>query len=269
VRWVALPNGITKMDKYPEFIIIPYQVAFDKNLQPLDQKLYGIIYWITRLKNEKCFASNEILAELCNTSADTIRHSLARLEKSGYIQRIYADEQKKIRTEIIPLVTFNKGVGLGVGLNNPTGRTNWSDGVGSFSPQNNKIEKENLKINNIGLVKNQPLYKEESVEEIYPRLDKVVKSQVLKCSRCQRKIVGKPIIRGGKKFCKMCDFQDKELSKSKLKQEKKIKSIAVETMKKIMENRKDIGKLLFTHQERTKIQEEIALQERRAKNKKT
>lgn len=92
----------------PDFIIIPYQVAFDPKLDPLDRILYGIIYWLTCLKNEKCFASNKTLAQLCKTTTGSIQNSLTRLEKQKYIKRIYADEQKKIREEIIPLITYRQ-----------------------------------------------------------------------------------------------------------------------------------------------------------------
>lgn len=92
---------------FPDFIQIPYQVAFDKNLQPIDQKLYGIIYWFSKMKAEKCIASNMRLGELCQTDGkSTIPNSLVRLEERGYIKRLFKDKAKRNRSEIIPLVSY-------------------------------------------------------------------------------------------------------------------------------------------------------------------
>ena len=96
------------MIKLPDFIIIPYQLLADKKITLIDERLYGIIYWFTKLKNESCTASNLTLAELIKSTPGTIQNSLTKLEQLGYIQRIFKDEQKKIRKEIIALVVFSK-----------------------------------------------------------------------------------------------------------------------------------------------------------------
>ncbi len=121
------------MNKNPDFIVIPHQLILDKELQPADRILYGIIYWFTKLKNEKCTASNETLKELCGfKNYRTIINSLSRLEKRGYIIRRYLDEEKKKREEIIPLVTFS------VSSNNDTVSSNNDTRVSSNDDQNNK-----------------------------------------------------------------------------------------------------------------------------------
>lgn len=96
------------MIKLPDFIIIPYQLMEDKRITLIDERLYGIIYWLTKLKNEQCTASNKTLAELVKAQAGTIRNSLTKLEELGYLKRIFKDEKRKIRKEIIVLVVFSK-----------------------------------------------------------------------------------------------------------------------------------------------------------------
>lgn len=100
----------------PDFLIIPGQVVFCPDLQPLDFKVYGVIYWIHSLKEGKCYASNIYLAKVCfplekdkekiKTKARSIQNSLLRLERKGFIQRVYRDKDKKQRGEIIPLVSY-------------------------------------------------------------------------------------------------------------------------------------------------------------------
>lgn len=96
------------MIKLPDFIIIPYQLLEDKEISLIDERLYGVIYWFTKLKNEKCTANNQTLAELIKATTGTVGNSLTKLEKLGYIKRIFKGKQKKVRKEIIPLVVFTK-----------------------------------------------------------------------------------------------------------------------------------------------------------------
>lgn len=91
---------------YPDFILIPYQLIADKNIEPIAEKLYGVIYWYAKMKLEKCFVSNVVLAEFLNTTPRTIQNSLDSLEKAGYIQRLFKDKSRRHRSEIIPLITF-------------------------------------------------------------------------------------------------------------------------------------------------------------------
>ena len=71
----------------------------------LDAVVYGYIYWLTRLKNERCTAGNETLAELASTTPLTIGQCLVHLDKAGFIQRIFKDNNPHSdRIEIIPLL---------------------------------------------------------------------------------------------------------------------------------------------------------------------
>lgn len=96
------------MIKLPDFLITPYLLLEDKEIGLIDERLYGVIYWFTKLKNESCTASNETLAELVKTTPITIANSLKKLEDKGYIQRIFKDDKKRNRKEILPLVVFSK-----------------------------------------------------------------------------------------------------------------------------------------------------------------
>jgi hypothetical protein len=96
----------------PEFLIIPYQLIQDEEIHSLDERVYGVIYWLTKLKGEKCIASNPTLAELCKTTPSSLQNSLLRLERGNYILRTFKDEARKVRTEIIPLIVFTR-VSLG------------------------------------------------------------------------------------------------------------------------------------------------------------
>jgi DNA-binding HxlR family transcriptional regulator len=90
----------------PDFLIIPYQLLNDESIGLLEERLYGVIYWLTRLRNEKCTASNGTLAELCKTTPHTIQDALTKLESKGYITRRFKDSSNRVRTEIIPLISF-------------------------------------------------------------------------------------------------------------------------------------------------------------------
>jgi len=90
----------------PDFILIPTQLLEDDGLQPLDRILYGYVYLYASTGNKKCIASNTHLAELTHVQAGSVGNALARLEGCGYVKRLYADEKRKRRLEIVPLLTF-------------------------------------------------------------------------------------------------------------------------------------------------------------------
>lgn len=117
----------------PDFIQIPHQLFGDRKITPGDCLLYGVIYWLSKLKDGKCIASNETLAETCFFTPGSIQNSLARLEERGYIKRIFKDEEKKVRLEIVPLVTYRK-----VSSDNDTVSSTNDTHVSSTNDQNKK-----------------------------------------------------------------------------------------------------------------------------------
>ena len=84
----------------PDFVIIPYQIMADKEIFGLDIKVYGIIYWYEHLKDGKCFASNEEIARVAGSTANTVSQSLSKLQSRGHIQCVYSDKSKKERLQI-------------------------------------------------------------------------------------------------------------------------------------------------------------------------
>ena len=88
----------------PEFIMIPYPVFSDPELSPMDKFVYGAIYMFFSMPGRECFASNDTLAALAKTRASVVSNCLVRLEERRYITRVFFDEGKRRRKEIIPLV---------------------------------------------------------------------------------------------------------------------------------------------------------------------
>jgi len=84
----------------PSFIIIPKSVYQDKKLQPLDLKVWGIIYWYLNLKDGKCFASNLSIARQCGCLERSAKRSVKRLEERGHIKRYFKDKSKRNRIRI-------------------------------------------------------------------------------------------------------------------------------------------------------------------------
>lgn len=87
----------------PDFLIIPYQIAFDKEVQPNDKLLFGILYWLTHLQGHKVKIQNQLLAKLSFSEEGAISNSLSRLEEKKYIVRKFNDKNER---EIIVNVSF-------------------------------------------------------------------------------------------------------------------------------------------------------------------
>jgi hypothetical protein len=92
----------------PEFLCIPSVIIKDKDMTDLDGHLYGVIYWYTKQKLQKCILSNPKLGELLGVDPRSIQRSLARLEAKGHIRIIYKDASEKVRQELIPLIQFQQ-----------------------------------------------------------------------------------------------------------------------------------------------------------------
>jgi hypothetical protein len=132
----------------PDFIIIPYQLMIDEKLTQTDKLLYGIIYWLSCLKGERCFASNKTLLEFCQVKLPkSIGRSLGRLEEAGYIKRTFFDKKSRHREEIIPLVTYRQ-LGGRATPHSGVGATP-QQGGGGYPPFGGQKEEEYRKSNNI------------------------------------------------------------------------------------------------------------------------
>lgn len=91
----------------PPYILVPGILLSDKNITAVGEKLYGMIYWMSKMTSQKCFASNATLSRLLKCTPQTVANSLSELERGGYIKRTFKDPQKKNRHEIIPLIDFS------------------------------------------------------------------------------------------------------------------------------------------------------------------
>lgn len=92
------------MDR-PEFTLSFRQIKEHPDCDKTDVEVYGYIYWLACLKQEKCIAGNKTLSELVGVSTGTVMNSLTRLEKAGFIKRIYEEgNPSKLRHEILPLL---------------------------------------------------------------------------------------------------------------------------------------------------------------------
>lgn len=112
----------------PDLFIIPSAVMLDHDLQPLDSKVYATVYWLERLRDGKCFASNLTISKVVNSSSSGVRQSLYRLESKGYISMIY--DENNHRKNINTLVQMRGGV------SNETG------GVSEMRHRDNNTKKE-------------------------------------------------------------------------------------------------------------------------------
>jgi hypothetical protein len=159
---------------YPDYLLIPYQVIADPDIEPTAEKLYGVIYWMTKLRLEKCFASNDTLAEYVKTTARTIQNSLDALEKKGYITRIYRDTSKRNREEIVANIHF--GVRNGGDTSSEMAVTRVRNGGDQSSNISNKIEEvsadadvpSSLKDYRIGLGWSYDSDTRPNAEDVYP-----------------------------------------------------------------------------------------------------
>jgi hypothetical protein len=126
----------------PDYLQIPNQVFCDRKLSGSDMLIYGVIYWHTKLKGEKCFASNKTIGEIIGVKGNKVSESISRLEKGGYINAIYTDKTKKQRKELIPLVEYQKRMIL------RTDEPDTPNGVTPDTPngeQNKNIYNKNIK----------------------------------------------------------------------------------------------------------------------------
>lgn len=91
----------------PDTFHVPAIIMLDNDLQPLDTKLYAIIYWLERLKDGRCWASNASLGKWCNSSASGVANSLVRLRDKKYIACIYDEKQQRKEIKTLVYYTVN------------------------------------------------------------------------------------------------------------------------------------------------------------------
>lgn len=92
----------------PDFYWIPSIVAL--SVQPHEAFVFAVVYWFTNLKDGRCFASNQRLAEALpyKSTPISVANALTALEREGLIYRIFKDDKKRVRDEIVCLVKTDK-----------------------------------------------------------------------------------------------------------------------------------------------------------------
>jgi DNA-binding Lrp family transcriptional regulator len=99
-------EGMEKQHFYPDFLITPYELIKSEVLRPTDVVVYGILYWFEHLKDGRCTAGNQAIADVARADERTVRGALNRLEKAGFIRRVYFDKSRKLRSHIETLVKY-------------------------------------------------------------------------------------------------------------------------------------------------------------------
>jgi DNA-binding transcriptional ArsR family regulator len=79
------------------FRMVPDRLWLDKTLQPIDIKLWCCLCFLARGRGE-CSSTDALLAKKMETSQQTVRRALLRLESANFIER-----QMDGRTRIIAL----------------------------------------------------------------------------------------------------------------------------------------------------------------------
>ncbi len=92
----------------PNYFQTPQEVKTNPSLDRLDGDIYAVIYWFARLKNKKCYLTNPQIAEMLKISPKSVTNSLTRLEKCNCIKRVFSDKSRRVRDEIIPLISMDK-----------------------------------------------------------------------------------------------------------------------------------------------------------------
>lgn len=99
-------------------------VMDDPTLQPLDVKVYGVIYWLDQMNpntNQGCFASNKTLANIVNSSSSGVANSLVRLSKAGHIHIILDENNHRVSMKAMVVMANVSTLNVGGGYSNEEG----------------------------------------------------------------------------------------------------------------------------------------------------
>lgn len=73
-------------ESYPQCMIIPGEVAFNKNLTYLEKYVFWFIKeWVLRNENSTCNATNKCISVFLGTSDKTISIAISKLKEEGYL----------------------------------------------------------------------------------------------------------------------------------------------------------------------------------------
>ena len=103
----------------------------------------AVIYYLEKMRDGICKASNKLIGELAYISTGTVANSLATLEKFGYIERFFKDEKKRHRERIetrVKYVKFHSTMNLDTPHNESS--------ISPDTPHNEQIRNKNNKEEN-------------------------------------------------------------------------------------------------------------------------
>ena len=93
-----------------DFITIPRIVVQSDKIRDSDRIVYGVIYSMAQMSNLRCTAKNTTIADMAGLSTGSVANSLTRLVEANFIKTTFKDSAKRIRVEIIPLISYNNEV---------------------------------------------------------------------------------------------------------------------------------------------------------------
>lgn len=105
-------RGVSEKEKSritpPDFLLVPWQLIIDPEIAGADYMVHGVVYWLSRLRDNLCTASNTNIARLVGTAPKTVQNSLTKLEQKGYVVRYYKDKNMSSRSGILSTFSFQK-----------------------------------------------------------------------------------------------------------------------------------------------------------------
>jgi hypothetical protein len=120
----------------PEYYHIPLIVG--EQVQPHEAFVWAVVYWFERMKDGRCIASNQRIAEALPyaSSAISVANALLVLEEKGLVQRVFKDDKKRVRSEIkVTVCTVRVS---------PTGDTGITHRLNRVSPTGEQISNTNI-----------------------------------------------------------------------------------------------------------------------------
>lgn len=89
----------------PDFYYIPRVVADD--VEAHEAFVFGVVYWFVKMKEGRCFASNDRIAQALpyKSSPSSVANALGALEEKGFIERVFSNKAKRNRVEIKCMVS--------------------------------------------------------------------------------------------------------------------------------------------------------------------
>lgn len=148
------------MKKPTYYTVIPAKIRYDKTLKANEKILYSEIKALCS-NDSVCNASNKYFANLYNVSKDSISRWIRNLVDKGYIEVkvFFKDESKEVEKREIRII--EEGIDEKIDRYMQKSQTGIDE----------KVEENNIKINNISSSENELAENFEKIWVLYPRKD--------------------------------------------------------------------------------------------------